>query len=481
MAEFIIQGEKTMTVQTAGLSKTKIAGLVIAAAAFIIPFVVQFEGLSVPGHRVLSIFLMAIALWISEAIPLHATAALIIILEILFISDKAVLPLPEGFAAPSFKGFYAALASPVLMLFLGGFFLADGSAKFNLDTNLVRVLIKPFGTKPSRVILGLMLITALFSMFMSNTATTATMIAVVLPLIAKLPEGDRTKVGLVLAIPVAANIGGMGTPVGTPPNAIALGALAKEGINISFVNWMIMVIPFMLIILVFAWFVLAKFFSQNNSKIQIDIDSKFDTSPKAILFYVVAASTILLWFTEKLHGIPSSIVGFMPVVVLLSAGVITTKEFHSMQWSVLWLVAGGIAMGSGVGKSGLDSWLIGLVSWSEMSPAFIAGGMFIAALLMGSVISHSATANLLVPIGMSLASSPGVAISPVASAVFIAIGSSLAMSLPISTPPNAIAYSTGAIKTKDMAITGILFGLLGSVLYIFLAPRLWSLLGVMPE
>lgn len=470
-----------MTVKNTGLSKTKIIGLLIAIIVFIIPFVIQFEGLSVAGHRVLSIFLMAIALWISEAIPLHATAALIIILEILFISDKAMLPLPEGFEAPAYKSFYAALASPVLMLFLGGFFLADGAAKFNLDTNLVRVLIKPFGTKPSRVILGLMLITALFSMFMSNTATTATMIAVVLPLIAKLPEGDRTKIGLVLAIPVAANIGGMGTPVGTPPNAIALGALAKEGINISFINWMIMVIPFMIIVLFFAWFILARFYSQNDSKIEIDISSKFNTTPKAILFYVVAASTILLWFTEKLHGIPSSIVGFMPVVVLLSTGVINTKEFHSMQWSVLWLVAGGIAMGSGVGKSGLDEWLIGLVNWSEMSPAFIAGGMFIAALLMGSVISHSATANLLVPIGMSLATAPGVAISPVASAVFIAIGSSLAMALPISTPPNAIAYATGAIKTKDMAVTGILFGLLGSLLYVGFAPKLWNLLGIMPE
>lgn len=468
-----------MTTKNTGLNKTKTIGLIIAIIAFIIPFVVQFDGLSVAGHRVLSIFLMAIALWISEAIPLHATAALIIILQILFISDKAMLSLPEGFDAPSYKGFFGALASPVLMLFLGGFFLADGAAKFNLDKNLVRVLIKPFGTKPSRVILGLMLITALFSMFMSNTATTATMIAVVLPLIAKLPDGDRTKIGLVLAIPVAANIGGMGTPVGTPPNAIALGALAEQGINISFLEWMIGVIPFMIIILFFAWFVLAKFYSKNDSQIVIDTDSKFNTSPAAILFYIVAAATILLWFTEKLHGIPSSIVGFMPVVVLLSTGVINKKEFHSMSWSVLWLVAGGIAMGSGVGKSGLDTWLIGLVNWGDMSPAVMAGGMFLAALMMGTVISHSATANLLVPIGMSLATAPGIAISPVASAVFIAIGSSLAMALPISTPPNAIAYSTGAIKTKDMAVTGILFGLLGSILYIFFAPHLWKVLGVM--
>jgi sodium-dependent dicarboxylate transporter 2/3/5 len=326
-----------------------------------------------------------------------------------------------------------------------------------------------------------MMITGIFSMFMSNTATTATMIAVVLPIIARLPPGDRTRIALVLAIPVAANIGGMGTPVGTPPNAIALGALAKTGLTISFVDWMLMVMPFMLITLVFAWYVLAKLYVSNQSKIEIDIDSSFDTTPQAKLFYLTGAITILLWFTEPLHGISSNIVGFFPVVVMLSTRLITEKEFHSMQWSVLWLVAGGIAMGDGVSKSGLDTWMIGLVDWQTMGPSMIAAGMFIAALLLGTVISHSATANLLVPIGMSLTASPDIAISPVASAIFIALGSSLAMALPISTPPNAIAYATGAVKTKEMAVSGIIIGIFGTLIFIYLAPPLWDWLGVMPK
>jgi sodium-dependent dicarboxylate transporter 2/3/5 len=152
-----------------------------------------------------------------------------------------------------------------------------------------------------------------------------------------------------------------------------------------------------------------------------------------------------------------------------------------MQWSVLWLVAGGIALGTGVGKSGLDKWLVGLIDWQGMAPGFIAGALLLTALLFSTIISNSATANLIVPIGISLATSPEVAISPIASAVFIAVGASLAMSLPISTPPNAIAYATGQVQTKHLAQTGILIGALGALLFSFVAPTLWKLLGVMPQ
>jgi sodium-dependent dicarboxylate transporter 2/3/5 len=466
---------------TGNLTTTKLIGLLLGAGLFLLPFFVQFEGLSEMGHRVLAIFLLAVALWITEAIPLHATAALIILLQILLVSDKSLFPVPEGFAAPTYTSFFNALSSPVLMLFLGGFFLADGAAKYRLDKNLARTLLKPFGSQPSNIILGLMLIVALFSMFMSNTATTAAFMAVVLPVIARLPPGDRGRIAFILCIPIAANVGGMGTPVGTPPNAIALGALAKAGISISFVQWMIMIMPFMLIVLFFSWQMLVRLFPTSAREVSIDIDGAYDRSPQAIIFYVTAAATILLWFTEPLHGISSNIVGFLPVVVMLSTKLITDKEFHNMQWSVLWLVAGGIALGTGVGKSGLDKWLVGLIDWQGMAPGFIAGALLLTALLFSTIISNSATANLIIPIGISLATSPEVAISPVASAVFIAVGASLAMSLPISTPPNAIAYATGQVQTKHLAQTGILIGALGALLFSFVAPTLWKLLGVMPQ
>ena len=464
----------------AGLGPVKSIGLLMAVIVFFIPFIITFEGLSPAGHRMLAIFLMAIVLWVTEAIPLHATAAVIIFLNILMVSDRAMVPLPEDFEAPGFAVFFATLANPILMLFLGGFFLADGAAKYKLDRNLAKTLLKPFGQKPANIVLGLMLIVAIFSMFMSNTATTAAFMAVVLPVIARLPDGDRGRIALALCIPIAANVGGMGTPIGTPPNAIALGALNAQGIQISFVHWMALIFPFMLVLMFVTWQMLIRLFPFSSDSISIDIGSEYDRSPQAILFYVIAGVTILMWFTEPLHGVPSSIIGFVPVVVMLSARLISDKEFHSMQWSVLWLVAGGIALGTGVGRTGLDGWLIGLIAWDQMAPALIAGSLCVFALVFSTIISNSATANLIVPIAISLAVSLGEDMSRVTTVIFVAIGASLAMMLPISTPPNAIAYATGQVQTKQMAVIGALVGAIGLLIFIFVAPHVWDWFGLMP-
>jgi sodium-dependent dicarboxylate transporter 2/3/5 len=459
---------------------TRSIGLVLGAIVFALPYLVEFEGLSEPGHRIFSVFLLAIVLWVTEAIPLHATAALIILLEILLISDKALLTIPDGFEAPAYSTFFATLAHPVLMLFLGGFFLADGAAKFRLDRNMARVLLRPFGDSPTRIMLGLMLITAVFSMFMSNTATTATLMAVVLPVIATLAPEDRLRTGLALSIPIAANIGGIGTPVGTPPNAIAVGQLADAGISISFVQWMVMAIPIMAVVLVFAWYVLTRLFPAQEKRLTLTIEATFDTSRPAKIFYGVFALTVLLWMTEPLHGISSAIIGFMPVVILLATRVFSSRDLQTIQWHVLWLVAGGIALGVGVNASGLDAWLVGLVRWESIGKALLILALAAVALLLSTFISNSATANLLVPIGLSLALSDAVAAGPALVAFFIAIGASLAMALPVSTPPNAIAFSTGAVNTRDLAVAGAVIGAVGLVLFVFVAPLLWDLLGVAP-
>ncbi len=458
----------------------------VAVVVFLIPLGAQylgtpFPGLSEPGHRILGVFLLAIVLWVTEAVPLHATATIIILLEIIFISDKAVLSLPGGFEPPTYQSVFANLAHPILMLLLGGFFLADGAAKFDLDRNLARVMLKPFGRSPRKIMLGLMLITAVFSMFMSNTATTATMMMVVLPVVQRLPTGDRMRVGLALCIPVAANVGGLGTPIGTPPNAIALGALIKQGINIGFLQWMMMAVPFVMVILLVAWGLLMLIFPSKETSIELKIESRFVTSRSAKVFYVTAAATIILWLTETLHGMSSSVVGFVPVAVLLSTRVFTAKDLQSVQWHVLWLVAGGIALGAGVVASGLDDWMIGLVSWERMPAGLLVAALGLVALVLSTFISNSATANLMVPIALSLAMSPGVDLNPCLAGVFVAVGASLAMAMPVSTPPNAIAVSTGMVRTKDMVVIGALVGGIGWALFALIAPWLWTVLRVLPS
>jgi solute carrier family 13 (sodium-dependent dicarboxylate transporter), member 2/3/5 len=470
--------------QAPQFTRAQLIGLVVAAIGFAVPWLVEVPGLSPAGHRMFAIFIMAIVLWVTEAVPMHATAVIILLLEVLLLSDRALLALPEGFAGIRYQGVFAALADPIIILFLGGFFLADCATKYELDRNLSRVILRPFGTHPRMVLLGLMLVTGIFSMFMSNTATTATMMTLALPVIAQFPPTDRMRAAIALSIPMAANIGGIGTPIGTPPNAIALGALAASGVTgiPTFLQWMMGAIPFMVVFLLMAWGLLVLFFPTRQAAVELPRSARFDRSVPAMIFYVTFLLTVGLWLTENLHGISSNIVGFVPVVILLSTRVFSVKDMKSLDWHVLWLVAGGIALGLGVGQTGMDSWFIGLFDWQRMSPAMLIAVLAGASLIMGTFISHSATANLLVPIGISMARSPelGDVISPVAAAVFIAIGSSLAMALPISTPPNAIAFSTGEVRSKDMAVVGAVIGVIGWAIFVTVGPWMWQALGILP-
>ena len=243
---------------------------------------------------------------------------------------------------------------------------------------------------------------------------------------------------------MAANIGGMGTPIGTPPNAIALGALNQAGYSIGFLGWMAMVVPLMLVILAFAWFLLVRFYPCSTDCLVLRMEGEFDRSQPAIVFYVTFVLTVLLWLTEAIHGMTSSMVGFFPVVVLLSTRVFSKKDLQAIPWHVLWLVAGGIALGKGVSTTGLDRWLIGLVGFETLHPMMLLAVLAFVAMTVGSFISHSATANLLIPIGMSLALSGTVDLGPMQTAVSIAIGSSLAMALPISTPPECHRFQHGS-------------------------------------
>jgi sodium-dependent dicarboxylate transporter 2/3/5 len=261
------------------LNRTTV-GVAVAAAWFVIVLLIGAEGnLTAPASRMLAIFGAAVVLWITEAIPLSATSILVILAEILLISDEALVGLPSNFEAPTYQSIFATLANPVLILFLGGFVLAETAAKYRLDRNLAGVLLRPFGDSPRAIMAGLMMITAVLSMFVSNTATTAAMMAVVIPVAGGLGPNDRLRVGLILAVPVAANIGGLGTPVGSPPNAIALGRLQDQGIEVDFVTWMALAVPVALVVLAFAWFLLTRRFPASADTIDVPRSSCTSCSP----------------------------------------------------------------------------------------------------------------------------------------------------------------------------------------------------------
>ncbi|HAS3591355.1 TPA: SLC13 family permease [Vibrio cholerae] len=437
--------------------------LMLPATAF------PFEGLTVIQQRVIAIFLLAALLWVFEPIPIYSTSVVIIVLEVLMLSDKGFIlfRLSEGTsefgALLKSTEIMATFANPIIMLFLGGFFLAMAATKYRLDVNLARVLLKPFGNNPKYVMLGLMMITAVFSMFMSNTATTAMMLSILTPVIAVFGPKDPGRVAFALCIPVAANIGGIGTPIGTPPNAIALKYLVGDNL-ITFAEWMAFGIPFVVILMALAWLLIEFMYRAEQKTIELTIKGKFLKTPKAIIVYITFASTILLWMLGSLHGMNSYSVALIPVAVFSVTGIIGKEDLKMISWDVLWLVSGGIALGLALDKTGLAELVVHSIPFDQYSPYVVILGAAILCLLMANFMSHTATANLLMPIMAALGASM-TSLNPLGGEVtlilVVTFAASLGMSLPISTPPNALAHATGNVQSQQMAKVGIILGILG--------------------
>ena len=398
------------------------------------------DGLTVVEKRTIAIFVFTALMWMFEIIPNWTTSLIVIVVMLLTVSDKGIrafCDLQYG-TLIDYKSIMASFADPVVMLFLGGFVLAIVASKYGMDAKLAKVLLGLFGKNPRFVLLGFLLVISLFSMFMSNTATAAMMLAFLAPVLKALPDNETGKVALALSIPIAANLGGMGTPIGTPPNAIALGALESAGYQISFVSWMEHMVPYVIVMILIAWGLLMLFFPFKAKKIELHIETRNDKKTwRTYVAWGTFAVTLLLWVTEAITGINSNIVALIPLAVYTCTGVFGKDDI------IVILIAGAVCYA------------------------------------LSNFISNSATAALLVPILVVV----GSAMADPAAAnhdqfmqfggmealiPFIAVCASLAMILPISTPPNAIASSTGLVRTKDMAKVGIIIGVVGFIIGYFM-------------
>ncbi|MGF1725557.1 SLC13 family permease [Photobacterium nomapromontoriensis] len=430
------------------------------------------EGLTVIQQRVIAIFLLAALCWVLEPIPIYATSVVIIVLELLLLSNKGLYLFRSAEGQPHFgellnySDIMATFASPIIMLFLGGFFLAMAATKYRLDVNLARVLLRPFGTQPKYVMFGLMLITAIFSMFMSNTATTAMMLSILAPVIALFGAKDPGKIAFALCVPVAANIGGIGTPIGTPPNAIALKYLTDDNM-ITFGEWMFFGVPFVAVMLVFAWGLINALYPAKQEKIELTIKGKFLKTPKAITVYITFGLTILLWLMGSSHGMNSYTVALIPVAVFSLTGIINKEDLKKISWDVLWLVSGGIALGLALDQTGLAKLMVHSIPFDSYSPYVVLGGAALLCLLMANFMSHTATANLLMPIMAALGTSMASLVplgGEITLILVVTFAASLGMSLPISTPPNALAHATGHVESNQMVRVGVIVGVVGVLL-----------------
>ena len=295
-------------------------------------------------------------------------------------------------------------------------------------------------------------------------------------MLAVLPKDDKGRIGLALSIPVAANLGGIGTPIGTPPNATAVKFLAEAGCEVTFGEWAIRMIPFVVIMLLIAWVLLQLFFPFKSREIKLEIpENKREKDWKTTVVWVTFIGTILLWASEQWTGINSNVVALIPLGVLTATGIFTREDIKEINWSVLWLVAGGFALGTCLQGTGLAKVLISAIPFGSMSVVFVLIVAGLVCYFLSNFISNSATAALLIPILIVVAegmADPAAANNAQFLALggtqamisFIAVCASIAMLFPISTPPNAIAASTGLVETKDMARVGIIIGAVGFVL-----------------
>ncbi|MDN3204430.1 SLC13 family permease [Algoriphagus sediminis] len=426
--------------------------------AFLITrYIFNFEAYETQG-RALFILLAASFLWITEAIPVFAVSFLIMGYSIYLLDDGHLYTVN-----PDWQIYISQWSGPVMWLFLGGFMLAEGAKKTKFDLYFSQLVISRFGTKPSLVLLGVMFTTGLLSMFISNTATAVMMLSVIQPLLRNLEDKDPFRKALLLGIAASATVCGMGTIIGSAPNAIAVGNMAESGIDFTFLDWMIVGIPLSVFLSFVSWVFLMK--KYPSDKKAVELPTKISIKKRSFPFSVVTITfgvTVFLWTTSSLHGIPVSVIAFLPIVALTITGILNSEDIRKIPWDTLILIVGGLILGDIIRETELVDLLVSVFP-AESSGLLLFIALGVIASVTSNLMSNTAAAGILIPIASGM-----LYLYPIESSLVVALCCSTAMFLPISTPPNSIVFSTGDLEIKEFRPLGALVALVGIVSIIFL-------------
>ena len=422
-------------------------------------------------YYVLFLMYFSIGLWITEAIPPFAVGVMIVGFLVFFLGQPELAS--EGIDVQEFVHTWS---NSVIWLLLGGFFLAAGMKKSGLDMELFHLVINRFGHSPAKLLLALMLTTAVASMLMSNTATTAMMLAALGPLISQVKGTEKSfTTAILLGIPAAASIGGMGTIIGSPPNAIAVDAINRSAIipfQIGFFEWMLLGVPLAIVLTLIVYFTLMiKYrppghldFELRDEK-EASISSEDDQlhaqrqrMRKRIVISVLGV-TILLWLTDGWHPIPAAAVSGIPIVALTMTNIVTGLEVRSLPWDTLMLVAGGLSLGLAIETTDLANYFITSLQSGQVPPLITVSFFAFLTVVASNFMSNTAATAILVP-----AAALWTGVNPLLMPLVIGLSASCALLLPVSTPPNAIAYATGKIEQGDFRLAGTTAGLAGPIL-----------------
>tara|TARA_Y100000034_G_scaffold127988_1_gene181813 strand:- start:3624 stop:4976 length:1353 start_codon:yes stop_codon:yes gene_type:complete len=428
---------------------------IISVLSFFIPLPVSQDAMIV-----FSILILAALLWVTETIPLFLTSLLVTILVVLF-------------RVFTFKDAVLKFADPILVLFFGGFLIAKAMQDVSLDKRIA----KQIGNKvrdDKYVLLALMLFTAFLSMWISNTATTVVMIPIALGVVHKYKKKmTNFSKASVLGIAYSANIGGIGTILGSPPNAITVSKLLEiSSIHITFFQWMKMALPLVIILIPIAWLVLLKIFPFEDLKTsKKEKLEKLNKEQK--LFLGVFLVTILLWITTSFHGLSSSLIALMSATFLFIIRLLRLSDLNKINYQILILFGGGLVLGSALFSSGLSKFFAESMAnlLQNYSVFIVILGVAVFSVVLGALASNTATAAILIPVIIPLAAILNFSTSTLALISGIAV--SLDFLLPVGTPPNAIAYSTGKVSIKDMLRAGIILTVISIIVLSLVARFLW--------
>jgi len=463
--------------------QTQKIGLFLGPLVFFgIYFTAAPEGLSASGLALLAVTFWIAIWWITEAIPIAATALLpLVLFPFTGIMDIKPTAIPYS--------------DPMVLLYMGGFMIAVCIEKWNLHKRIALKIISYLGTDLKRIILGFMVATAFLSMWISNTATSLMMLPIAIAVVVQVSQSNdsiRTSLGqsLMLGIAYSASIGGLSTIIGTPTNIILVGVLKNTyGIEISFGEWMLVGLPISLGLLFICWYYLVNwaFVFPDTLKIaggkeeinrQLDLLGPMSVQEKRVLWVFVAVS--FSWISRSFilqDWIPSlddTIIALTGVLLLfvIPAGnehkeqLLDWKVAEKIPWGILILFGGGLALAKGFQETGLANWIGEQFILLQNVPFWLFLFFIIAAVnFLTEITSNVATASMLLPILSAVALAMGV--HPYGLMVAATMSASCAFMLPVATPPNAVVFGSGYLTIPVMMKTGFALNLL-SILFILL-------------
>ena len=470
-----------MDVSSSGLSRFDAwrarAGAVLAPLSALLILALGEGGTKT---RLAALFAATALLWISEAIPAAATALLAVSLAVVL-----------GIAPP--KEAFAAMGNPILFLFIGSFMIAEAMNLHGLGARFAWLMTHRVSGR-----LGALVATSsvafLLSMWMSNAAATAVVLPIALQLARAVGE-QRYAAATVLSIAWGASMGGIATPVGTPPNLLGMRALEANGVPIDFLSWMKLGLPIGLLMLVAMWIVLAVMFSVRPgvaAPSQAQGPGRWTRGEIAALVSFLAA--VLLWITPGLlqaagsswgramsERLPEEVVAILCALLLFvwplpdGKRALSWADASRIDWGTVLLFGGGIMLGDLANKTGLAAdWGRALMEATGASSLLaVVALVTAAALILSELASNTASATLMVPLAFALAQSTGT--PPIPAVLGATIGASFGFMMPISTAPNAMAYATGQVSMRQMITTGIVFDVVGYIAVVAAIVLLWPL------